>query len=190
MERAARRARATVRRAVRSTTASAKTTSRRTASTGCTPNRFTLTPLDPGPLPRTSSSVASRHARPSGSTTARRSGDDSKSISDAAASSTSPSATPPAKTLTVIVSRIGSRSAHIVISPMPQSNISAGSSRASSSRPRQRRKRCTIQNAPTNSATDPASPRRYCSTLRTARRGFSACRFARDSEPTPASAPT
>ncbi len=41
-----------------SSAASANTTSSRITSTGCTPNRFTLTPLVPGPDPNTSSSAA------------------------------------------------------------------------------------------------------------------------------------
>ncbi len=84
----------------------------RMASTGWNPNRFTLTPLAPGPLPKTSSIAASAQASPSGSSTARRSREASKSIfgggdqeQDAAI------AVPCTNSSAVIVSRIGSRSA-------------------------------------------------------------------------------
>lgn len=71
--------------------------------------------------------------------TARRSRDASKSTSVASSSTIMPAAIPPANVWAAMVSRNGSRNATIVISPIPQRIMTAGSSTGSSSLRRQRR---------------------------------------------------
>ena len=153
--------------------ASAKTTRSRMASTGCTPKRFTLTPLVPGPVPSTSSSAARPSARPSGAITARRSGDASKSTSDAARSRTRPPAIPLANADAVSVSRSGSRSAIMLIRPMPDSISRTGSTSGSSCAPRQRRSRCAIAKAAKNQYAARLIASAKSARLRTTSPGFS-----------------
>ncbi len=138
--------------------ASARITSSRIASTGCTPSRFTFTPLEPGPLPKTSSSAASASAIESGSATVRRNGEASRSIDAAPTSVATPAAAPHANRRASSPSCTGSASAIIVISPMPLSNRTAGSRTGSSVAPRQRRKRCAPQNAAKNTPIGARSP--------------------------------
>jgi hypothetical protein len=147
--------------------ASANTTSSRMKSAGWNPSSRSRAPLVPGPVPKSSSSVASVTASASGPSTARRSGDASRSISDARTSSPRPATMPLTEEKKDIVSRSGSRSATRLMRPMPQSSRTTGSATGSPIVPRLRRSACAIQNAARRQSTAVTSRRRNASGVRT-----------------------
>jgi hypothetical protein len=94
----------------------------RMTSIGCAPHRLTLTPLSPGPEPKTSNSTASVTAPASGMPVANRNRGFSKSSADTQTIAAHAIPTAMATLSAASVSRSGSRIDSIVIRLIPASS--------------------------------------------------------------------
>ena len=129
----------------------------RIASTGCTPKRFTLTPLRPGPEPNTISSTDRPSAAMRNTKAKRCSSSREKSTRLAAVRATQPSATPMANGSKSSRSRHGSLTLAMVIRPRPHSAQAIGSSHGSPMAPRNRRTPCATRKPTATIAADRTS---------------------------------